>query len=75
MENDRDKQRRLQELEQGIAGIRDVIPRMWRQIYLGCLDQGFSPRQSFALLQTHILAQNGVKPPDNDKDDKPEDKE
>jgi hypothetical protein len=62
-------QKKSHEIEQSIAEIRDVIPRMWRQIYLGCLEQGFSPRQAFSLLQTHILSQNGVKPPDNDKDD------
>lgn len=70
--DDKRHNQRAHEIEQSLAGIRDVIPRMWRQIYLGCLEQGFSPRQSFALLQTHILSQNGVKPPDNDKDDKSE---
>jgi hypothetical protein len=52
-------------LEQGLASIRDTIPRMWFAYYQGSVAAGFSPEQAFILLQTYILSQtpNGIQPP------------
>jgi hypothetical protein len=52
-----------QELEQELAKIRDTVPRLWWNLYQGCLVAGFSERQAFVLLQTKILGEQGVYPP------------
>jgi len=56
------------------ALFRDHMPRLWRNVYEGCLDQGFNKVQAFILLQTYILSQNpnGIQPgntpgPESDK--------
>jgi len=58
--------KRSQQLEQSLASARDLIPRLWRQIYLGCVRQGFTPDEAFKLTQTYIMSvnnQNGMQPP------------
>ncbi len=40
------------------AVLRDTLPRVWWNLYQGSLAQGFDKVQSFALVQTYILAQN-----------------
>ena len=51
-------------LEQELANIRDTLPHLWWALYQGCVSAGFGELQSFALLQTYILAQNpfGIRP-------------
>lgn len=53
-------------LEDALVEMREVIPRMWWNLYQGCLQSGFDARQSFSLLNTYILSQNsaGIKPND-----------
>ena len=61
-----DEAKRQQDMEQSLAAAGDIIPRLWRQIYLGCVDHGFNPSEAFKLTQTYILAssnQNGIQPP------------
>ena len=64
------------ELEESLLVFRNVFPRCWWNIYQGCLEAGFDPRQSMSLLMTHILGQNpsGIRPPDasGPKSDSPE---
>lgn len=52
--------------EQNIAELGEVLPRMWRQLFLGCCNVGFTPQEAMDILKTYILAQNpsGIKPPD-----------
>lgn len=51
-------------IEQDLARLRDITPRIYWSIYQGCLATGFNPIQSFVLLQTWILSQcpNGIQP-------------
>jgi len=53
------------QLNTELNSIREVITRVWWNLYQGCLERGFKPNQAFALVQTYILAQNpaGSKPP------------
>lgn len=44
------------ELEQNLAHLRDVMPRVWWSIYQGSIQAGFDARQAFAVTQTYILA-------------------
>ena len=52
------------EIEQDIATMRDIYPRTWRQLFLGCVKEGFTPAQSMDLVKTYILSQNivGIRP-------------
>jgi hypothetical protein len=62
------------DLEQEFARFRDTVPRLWRNTYDGCRQVGFTPAESFVLLQTWILAQNpkGIVPPTATPDKEPE---
>jgi hypothetical protein len=56
---------------------RELLTRVWWNLYQGCLERGFNEKQSFALVQTYVLAQNavhGVRPPEESgpKSDNPE---
>lgn len=61
--------------DQIVAKIRDEVPRLWWNIYQGCLQQGFNALQAFTLLQTWILSQGpgGCRPNacEGPKDDMP----
>ncbi len=50
------------ELDQAAAKLGDNLPALWRRIYGGCKDKGFTDIESFKLLQTYILSNgpNGV---------------
>ena len=54
---DAEKQRMMDE---AIAGMRDLTPRSWRALYVGCLAQDFTPREAFDLVKTHIISQSVV---------------
>lgn len=62
------------DLDQALAGMRDVLPASWRSLYDGCREQGFDTIQAFELVQTYILAQNphGIHPPDGRGPDAPD---
>ena len=64
-----DKQR--SDLEQAIAGMREVFPSSWRQLYEGCIEEGFTEKQSMDLVKTYILSQNpfGIRPCDGSATD------
>lgn len=48
--------------------LRDVVPRMWWNLYQGCLQVGFDKTQAFNLVQTYILGttSGGIRPPDRE---------
>lgn len=45
-------------IKEQINAFREVIPRLWFNVYQGCLQAGFSEKDSMILLQTYILATN-----------------
>ncbi len=45
-------------MDQSAALLGDILPPLWRRIYIGCVDQGFDESESFKLVQTYILGQN-----------------
>ncbi len=49
---------------QDLAAIRDTLPRLWWNLYQGCIVAGFNSQQSLALVNTWILGQNphGIQP-------------
>lgn len=63
------------EVEQGLAVMRDTLPRMWKSLYDGGLAAGFDPATALIMVQTWILSQNphGIVPPKAATPDKPED--
>lgn len=56
---------------------RETTPRIWWNLYQGCLERGFSQSDSMVLLQTYIMAQgpHGSRPPEGSgpESDKPGD--
>ena len=44
--------------EASFVQIRNNVPRLWWNLYQGCIDCGFDPVQSFALLKISIVSQN-----------------
>ncbi len=64
------------DINEAMVLFRSILPRTWRNLYEGCVHEGFDTHQAFLLLQTYILAQNpnGSCPPGgNGPDvDKPE---
>jgi hypothetical protein len=62
-------------IEEALNTARELVPRMWWNVYQGCVQAGFDSGQSFTLLQTYILAQNpnGIRPndPQGPASDKP----
>lgn len=61
--------------DEKLAAMRDNLPRIWINVYQGCLQAGFDEAQSFNLLQTLILSNNpnGTRP--NDSNGPPNDTE
>ena len=43
-----------QENEQVLAYIGDVLPRMWRSIYEGCIREGFTEQQAMEIVSDVI---------------------
>jgi hypothetical protein len=43
-----------QRMEQDVAMAGDMIPLMWRRIYLNCMESGFSKEEAFQLLKCFI---------------------
>ncbi len=69
-----DQQR--QQIEQQVTQHGELLPRIWRELYLGCIAQDFEPIQAIDLVKTFILAQNpnGIRPPsDGGAPEKPKD--
>lgn len=54
------------EIEQGLANMREMLPRMWWSLYQGSIAVGFSPPDAFRLVTAYILSQNpnGIRPSD-----------
>ena len=52
------------EFDQAMAEMREVTPRIWWNLYDGCLAAGFTPQQAISLVQTYILSQGqqGTRP-------------
>lgn len=42
--------------DQHMAHLGDTVVGMWRRLYTGCLDVGFTEAQAILLVQTHIAA-------------------
>lgn len=51
-------------LEESLVATREFVPRLWWNLYQGCLQAGFAPPEAFALVQTYVLAQSphGIRP-------------
>jgi hypothetical protein len=45
------------EYEQSTAFLGEMLPGMWRRLYEGCKEKGFSEMESFKLVQTYIISQ------------------
>lgn len=45
--------------DQSSAFIGDNFPPMWRRIYLGCIDAGFTPEDALSLLKVYIFSMTG----------------
>jgi len=43
-------------MDELFVNMRNTLPRLWWNIYQGCLEAGFDETRAFALLQTYILA-------------------
>lgn len=43
--------------DQATAALSDMLPTLWRGIYQGCINQGFTPEQSMELLIAYIATQ------------------
>ncbi len=48
-------------LDQQAAMIGDMLPPLWRRIYLGCIEQGFSDVDSLRLVIAYIAQSGGIK--------------
>lgn len=46
----------IAELDQAKAAIVELMPGLWRQLYLKCIEEGFSQEQSFAIIKTYIMS-------------------
>ncbi len=44
------------EMDQAQAFLGELYPPLWRKLYLGCVEEGFSEDQAFRLLRTYIRA-------------------
>ena len=53
-----------QQRETDFIQIRNTMPRLWWNLYQGCLQNGFDERSALSLVQTFILSQNphGIRP-------------
>ena len=51
-------------MEAEMLKIRQELPRVWFNLYQGCLEAGFDDHASLLLTQTWILSQNphGIRP-------------
>lgn len=45
------------QLEQDLALTQEFLPSIWRGLYDGCIDKGFTEEQSLALVKTFIISQ------------------
>lgn len=52
------------ELDQAIAGMKEMMPPLWRQLFESCQEVGFDKGQALELVKAYILAQNpwGIRP-------------
>lgn len=48
------------EFDQGAATVSKLLPSLWRQLFLGCVAQGFTKSQAFELLKEYIRIGSGV---------------
>lgn len=57
--------RKRRDLDEAVAALSEVLPITWRQLYKGCISEGFSSEQAMGLVKTYILSQNpyGIAPP------------
>ena len=46
------------ELDQASAGLSEMLPPLWRGIYMNLQEQDFTPEESMDLLKTYIIGQN-----------------
>ena len=47
------------EMDQAIALLGDQLPRMWRSIYEGCLDSGFTEPEAMRMILAYIQRPGG----------------
>lgn len=46
----------ISEIDQGGKLLADILPPLWRGLYVGCKEQGFDDEQAFELVKTYIRA-------------------
>ena len=54
---DSSEAQKIRQLDEASTTITAVFPPLWRQLYLGLLEEGFDDRQSLSLVKTYILSQ------------------
>ena len=45
------------EYEQGTAALIEMLPPLWRGLYIGCVEQGFTGQDALDLVRTYIMSQ------------------
>lgn len=46
--------------DRAMSYLADTLPPLWWNLYKGCYESGFSPTESFQIVQTYIMS-TGVK--------------
>ncbi len=47
------------EFDQASAALTEMLPSMWRRLYLKLIDEGFIQSEAFELLKTYVTASCG----------------
>jgi hypothetical protein len=50
---------KAQELEQEMAKLVDIFPRVWKGLYQRLMDEGFKEPQAMELLKAYIVGSSG----------------
>ena len=63
--------------ESDLLRLREILPRLWWNIYQGCIDAGFKEPHAMLMTQTYVMASvsNNISPPgtfDGPKTDNPD---
>ncbi len=56
MAHERDDIARIAEIDQATAELSGMLPTLWKSLYDGCINKGFSQSQSMSLVMAWIRA-------------------
>jgi hypothetical protein len=63
MSDERDEElerlKKLHDMDQNLSKIADFFPRLWRQIYLRLLEEGFNEVDAMQILKAYVIGSIG----------------